>query len=53
MPNQEVYTDYEKEITISPLEEVKQLVFENPNDADLGRKIRELINKYYTHEPSY
>lgn len=29
------------------LQEIKLLIQENPNDADLGKTIRTLINKYY------
>ncbi len=41
---QPIYTDYEK---INPLAEIKHLVSINPNDTQLGQKIRKLINDYY------
>lgn len=45
MSKQEVYTDLE--ITISPLEEIKQLVETISNDKELGEAIRNYITTYH------
>lgn len=48
----EIYTDLEKQVLeaktkyeILDLEVIKLLVKSHPNDADLGRIVREFINK--------
>lgn len=44
----EVYTDLEHQPkTFNPLEEIKQMVDEYENDAELGLAIRKFINKYH------